>query len=199
MKHLMSSMFKPLLGGLGLALTALPVAAQEIDSGDTAWMLTATVLVILMTVPGLALFYGGMVRSKNVLSVLMQVFAIFSLMSILWAVYAYSLAFAEGNSMVGGLSHLFLSGITVDSVSGSIPEYLFVVFQMTFAGITPALIIGAFAERMKFSAILLFCVGWLTLVYAPICHMVWGGGWIGEHGAIDFAGGTVVHINAGIA
>ena len=192
-------LFAPLAGGLVTALASLPATAQEINSGDTAWMLTATVLVILMTIPGLALFYGGMVRSKNVLSILMQVFTIFSLMSILWAVYAYSLAFGEGNSMVGDLSLMFLAGITPDSVSGTIPEYLFVVFQLTFAAITPALIVGAFAERMKFSAILLFCVGWLTLVYAPICHMVWGGGWIGEHGAIDFAGGTVVHINAGIA
>ena len=186
-------------GGIATFFAAMPAGAQTLDSGDTAWMLTATVLVILMTVPGLALFYGGMVRSKNVLSVLMQVFTIFALMSVLWAVYAYSLAFGEGNAVVGDLSKLFLAGITPDSVSGSIPEYLYVVFQMTFAGITPALIVGAFAERMKFSAIVLFSIGWLTLVYAPIAHMVWGGGWIGSLGAIDFAGGTVVHINSGIA
>ncbi|MDH3453256.1 MAG: ammonium transporter [Gammaproteobacteria bacterium] len=164
-------------------------------------MLTATALVLFMTIPGLSLFYAGMVRSKNVLSVLMQCFAITSLMTILWAVFAYSLAFTEGpaNAYIGGLSKLFLSGVTVESLSGTIPETVFMTFQMTFAVITPALIVGAFAERMKFSAMLWFMALWLTVVYAPICHWVWGGGWLGDWGILDFAGGTVVHINAGIA
>jgi Amt family ammonium transporter len=186
------------------AAPAAPAAeeAPKLDSGDTAWMLTSTVLVILMTIPGLALFYGGMVRSKNVLSVLMQVLVTFSLMSILWAVIGYSLAFTDGGGLqkfVGGFSKMFLAGITPDSLQGTIPEYLFAVFQLTFAAITPALIVGAFAERMKFSAVLWFMSLWLILCYAPMAHMVWGGGWIFEMGAIDFAGGTVVHINAGIA
>ncbi|HSO08067.1 MAG TPA: ammonium transporter, partial [Pelomicrobium sp.] len=195
---------------LAQATTEAPAAAPEapaaeapkLDSGDTAWMLTSTVLVILMTIPGLALFYGGMVRSKNVLSVLMQVLVTFSLMSILWAVIGYSLAFTDGGGLqkfVGGFSKMFLAGITPDSLSGTIPEYLFAVFQLTFAAITPALIVGAFAERMKFSAVLWFMSLWLILCYAPMAHMVWGGGWIAGMGAIDFAGGTVVHINAGIA
>ncbi|MCY4222467.1 MAG: ammonia channel protein, partial [Thiotrichales bacterium] len=162
-------------------------------------MITATALVLLMTIPGLSLFYAGMVRSKNVLSVFMQCFAITGLMSILWAVYAYSLAFDEGNAFIGGLSKMFLSGVTVDSLSGTIPETVFMTFQMTFAVITPALIVGAFAERMKFSAMLVFMALWLTLCYAPVCHWVWGGGWLGAYGILDFAGGTVVHINAGIA
>ena len=172
-----------------------------IDSGSTAWMITATVLVILMTVPGLALFYGGLVRAKNMLSVLMQVFVTFSMLSILWAVYGYSLAFTEGpfNSIYGGFSKAFLSGITPDSVSGVIPEYVFMTFQLTFAAITPALIIGGFAERIKFSAVLWFMALWMTFCYIPIAHMVWGGGFLAGLGAKDFAGGTVVHINAGIA
>ena len=172
-----------------------------LNSGDTAWMIMATVLVIMMVIPGLALFYGGLVRAKNMLSVLMQVFAIFSVMSILWAVAGYSLAFTEGpfNSIIGGFDKAFLFGITPDTLSGSIPEYVFVTFQLTFACITPALIIGAFAERIKFSGVLLFTSLWLFLVYIPICHMVWGGGYLGGKGAMDFAGGTVVHINAGIA
>jgi len=176
--------------------------AQELDSGDTAWMLTATALVLFMTIPGLSLFYAGMVRSKNVLSVLMQCFAITGLMSILWALFAYSLAFEDGaglNSFVGGLSKAFLAGVTVDSMNGTIPETVFMTFQMTFAIITPALIVGAFAERMKFSAMLVFMAIWLLVVYAPICHWVWGGGWLGGLGILDFAGGTVVHINAGVA
>ena len=189
------------------APAAAPEAAPaeeeaKLDTGDTAWMLTSTVLVILMTIPGLALFYGGMVRSKNVLSVLMQVLVTFSLMSIIWAVIGYSLAFTDGgglNKVVGGFEKMFLAGITPDSLSGTIPEYLFAVFQLTFAAITPALIVGAFAERMKFSAVLWFMSLWLILCYAPMAHMVWGGGWIADMGAIDFAGGTVVHINAGIA
>ena len=172
---------------------------MKLDSGDTAWMLMSTVLVILMVIPGLALFYGGMVRAKNALSVLMQVLVTLSLMSVLWALFGYSLAFSEGTRFIGGLSKAFLSGVTPDALQGTIPEMLFAVFQLTFAAITPALIVGAFAERMRFSAVLWFLGLWLVACYAPLAHMVWGGGWIGAMGAIDFAGGTVVHINAGIA
>ena len=174
---------------------------KTLDSGSTAWMITATVLVMLMTIPGLALFYGGLVRAKNMLSVLMQVFVVFSLVSILWAIYGYSLAFTEGsfNSVIGGFDKAFLAGIKPDTLSGVIPEYVFVVFQLTFAAITPALIVGGFAERMKFSAVLLFMALWLTFCYVPIAHMVWGGGFLAGLGAKDFAGGTVVHVNAGIA
>ena len=194
-----------LRGLAGTALTLAPaiaVAEDQLSSGDTAWMLTATALVLFMTIPGLSLFYAGMVRSKNVLSVLMQCFAITGLMTILWAFYGYSLAFEDGgsvNAFVGGLGKMFLAGVTVDSLSGTIPETVFMTFQMTFAIITPALIVGAFAERMKFSAMLWFMGLWLTVVYAPVCHWVWGGGWLGSWGVLDFAGGTVVHINAGIA
>jgi Amt family ammonium transporter len=181
-----------------------------LNSGDTAWMLTATALVLFMTIPGLALFYSGMVRSKNVLSVMMQCFAITGLISILWVVYGYSLAFdttgmekgvTNLNSFVGGLNKAFLSGLTPDSLIGAFPESVFIVFQMTFAIITPALIVGAFAERMKFSAMLIFIAVWFTLVYAPMCHMVWSGdgAFLWDEGVLDFAGGTVVHINAGIA
>ncbi|MBF0368399.1 MAG: ammonium transporter [Magnetococcales bacterium] len=176
--------------------------AAQLNSGDTAWMLTATALVLFMTIPGLSLFYAGMVRAKNVLSVLMQCFAITSLMTVLWAVYGYSLAFEDGgsvNAVIGGLNKAFLLGVTPDSLSGTIPEGVFMTFQMTFAIITPALIVGAFAERMKFSAMLIFLTFWVTLVYIPVCHWVWGGGWMGDHGVLDFAGGTVVHINAGVA
>ena len=179
-----------------------PEAKPVLDTGSTAWMITATVLVILMTIPGLALFYGGLVRAKNMLSVLMHVFVTFSLVSVLWGLYAYSLAFSEGtslNGIYGGFSKAFLAGITPDTLNGVIPEYVFMVFQLTFAAITPALIVGGFAERIKFSAVLWFMALWLTFVYAPIAHMVWGGGWLGGLGAKDFAGGTVVHINAGIA
>jgi len=192
-----------LFGALSLAGVAAQAAdeAAKLDSGSTSWMITSTVLVMLMTIPGLALFYGGLVRAKNMLSVLMQVFVIFSLVSVLWAVYGYSLAFTEGpmNSIVGGFSKAFLAGIKPDTLSGVIPEYVFMVFQLTFAAITPALIVGAFAERIKFSAVLLFMGLWLTFCYVPIAHMVWGGGFLGGLGAKDFAGGTVVHINAGIA
>jgi len=174
-------------------------AAKKLDTGDTSWMLISTVLVTLMVIPGLALFYAGMVRTKNALSVLMQVFAIFSLMAILWAIYGYSLAFSGEGKFIGGLDKLFLSGIKPDTLKDTIPEFVFANFQLTFAAITPALIVGAYAERMKFSAVMLFMAAWLTLCYVPIAHMVWGGGWIGAMGAIDFAGGTVVHINAGIA
>ena len=186
------------MAGALLAAPALTTAG-ELNSGDTAWMITATTLVLLMTIPGLSLFYAGMVRSKNVLSVFMQCFAIAGLMSLLWAFYAYSLAFDEGNAFVGGLGKAFLGGVTVDAMSGTIPETVFMTFQMMFAIITPALIVGAFAERMKFSAMLVFMVLWLTLCYAPVCHWVWGGGWLGGYGILDFAGGTVVHVNAGIA
>ncbi len=216
----MTTMLKPkqllTTAGAGLALTVLPAvaSADELSSGDTAWMLTATALVLFMTIPGLSLFYAGLVRSKNVLSVLMQCFAITGMMSILWAIYGYSLATTEGGALsgfIGGFDKLFLSGVTVDAMSGTIPESVFMTFQMTFAIITPALIVGAFAERMKFSAMMIFMAVWLTLVYLPIWHWVWGGGWIANLGsilglvsegsgdALDFAGGTVVHINAGVA
>jgi Amt family ammonium transporter len=191
-----------LTGAMLLPSLAFADEAPTLSSGDTAWMLTATALVLLMTIPGLALFYGGMVRAKNVLSVLMQCFAITSLVSILWMMFGYSMAFEDGGSMnawVGGLSKAFLSGVHIDSLSGTIPETVFMTFQMTFAIITPALIVGAFAERMKFSAMLWFMGLWLLVVYAPICHWVWGGGWLADKGVLDFAGGTVVHINAGIA
>jgi Amt family ammonium transporter len=184
------------------AATPAPAATPEpakMDNGSTAWMITATVLVMLMTIPGLALFYGGLVRAKNMLSVLMQVFVTFSVVSVVWALWAYSLAFSEGNAIVGGLSKAFLSGIKPDTLNGVIPEYVFLTFQLTFAAITPALIVGGFAERIKFSAILWFMVLWATFVYAPIAHMVWGGGWLATLGAKDFAGGTVVHVNAGVA
>ncbi len=189
-------------GMLLVASSSTTLAAEGINAGDTAWMLTATALVLFMTVPGLALFYAGMVRSKNVLSVMMQCFAITSLMTVLWIIYGYSLAFENGgamNAMIGGLSKAFLAGVDLDAVSGTIPETVFVTFQMTFAIITPALIVGAFAERMKFSAMLWFMGLWFTLVYLPVCHWVWGGGWLGSWGVLDFAGGTVVHINAGVA
>ena len=170
------------------------------DSGDTAWMLTSTVLVLFMTLPGLALFYGGLVRSKNVLSVLMHCFAIACLASILWVIGLYTLAFSDGNAWIGDLKHLFLKGITSDELNGNTyPETVFVMFQMTFAIITPGLIVGAFVERMKFTAILLFTALWLLVVYAPVCHWVWGGGWMGAAGTIDLAGGIVVHATAGIS
>jgi Amt family ammonium transporter len=183
---------------------AMPLAgfAQDaVDSGDTAWVLTSTALVLFMTIPGLSLFYAGLVRSKNALSVLMQCFAITCMVSILWLVYGYSLAFSDGGGAqwaIGGLGNAFLSGVGRDSVFGTIPESVFVMFQLTFAIITPALVVGAFAERMRFSAMLCFSALWLTLVYLPICHWVWGGGWLGELGVLDFAGGTVVHITAGV-
>jgi len=172
---------------------------SALDSGDTAWMLTATVLVLFMTLPGLALFYGGLVRSKNVLSVLMQCFAISCLASLLWVIGLYSLAFSEGNALIGDFKHLFLSGITVDELNGgTFPETVFVMFQMTFAIITPALIVGAFVERMKFTAVMLFTALWLLIVYVPVAHWVWAGtGWMFNNGTIDLAGGLVVHVTAG--
>ncbi len=177
-------------------------AEPALDTGDTAWILTATALVLLMTIPGLALFYGGMVRKKNVLSTVMQSFAITCLMSIIWMVAGYSLAFTDGgglNAWVGGLSNAFLNNLTADSMEGTIPESVFMTFQMTFAIITPALIAGAFADRMKFSSMLWFMGLWSLIVYAPVTHWVWGGGFLAEAGVLDFAGGTVVHINAGVA
>ncbi len=183
------------------ALTPGIVVAQDVlDSGDTAWMLTATALVLFMTIPGLSLFYAGMVRSKNALSVIMQCFAIACLVTVLWVVYLYSLAFGDDvNCVIGNLDKSFMRGVDVGALTGTIPESVFSIFQLTFAIITPALIVGAFAERMKFSALLWFMGIWVTVVYAPIAHWVWGGGWLGELGVLDFAGGTVVHINAGIA
>ena len=171
------------------------------NAGDTAWMLTSTCLVLLMTVPGVALLYGGMVGKKNIISTITQTFMITCLVTLLWFIVGYSLAFSEGsfNTFVGGFSNLFLKGVGVDSLSGTIPESVFVVFQLTFAIITAALICGAVAERMNFSALLIFIAIWILLVYAPICHMVWGGGLLASLGVLDFAGGTVVHINCGIA
>jgi len=199
-----------------LGCLALPAGAAEeataaaveavVHKGDVAWMLTSTLLVLFMALPGLALFYGGLVRAKNVLSVLMQVMTVFSLITLLWIAYGYSLAFTEGSPYIGGLDKLFLFGVTGESLSDTfttgvkLPEYLYVAFQATFAGITGALIIGAFAERMRFAAVLLFVLLWFSFAYLPIAHMVWGPeGLLLKSGAIDFAGGTVVHINAGIA
>ncbi|MGK5092966.1 ammonium transporter [Deltaproteobacteria bacterium TL4] len=178
---------------------AFAEGGSALDTGNTAWILTSTALVLFMTIPGLSLFYGGLVKTKNVLSMLMQCFALTCLISILWLLYAYSLAFSEGNNWIGGLGNVFLAGITEGSLSGSIPESVFSMFQLTFAIITPALIIGSFAERVKFSAVLLFSALWLTLVYTPIAHWVWGGGWLSKLGVLDFAGGIVVHITAGVA
>ena len=184
-----------------ITLTALlsPAAlSSEINPGDTAWILTATALVLFMTLPGLALFYGGLVRSQNILSVLMQCFAICCIVSVVWVIYGYSLAFTGSGSIIGGTDAFFLSNLTRESASGTLPESLFIVFQMTFAVITPALVVGAFAERMKFSAMCIFTVLWVTLVYLPACHMVWGGGYLGSIGVIDFAGGLVVHATCGV-
>jgi Amt family ammonium transporter len=184
---------------IALATLLSPAAlSSEINSGDTAWILTATALVLFMTLPGLALFYGGLVRTQNVLSVLMQCFAICCIVSVVWVVYGYSLAFTGSGSIIGGADAFFLSNLTRDSASGTLPESLFVVFQMTFAVITPALVVGAFAERMKFSAMCIFTVLWVTLVYLPACHMVWGGGYLAGIGVIDFAGGLVVHATCGV-
>mgnify|MGYP002764778223 FL=1 len=192
----------PVVEAAAQVTSAVETAAATIDSGDTAWMLTSTMLVILMIIPGLALFYGGLVRSKNMLSVLAQVFTIFSLITVLWAVYGFSLTFGGEGKFYGDFSKLFLSGITPDTVSSAlstIPEFVFVAFQSTFAAITVALIVGAFAERTKFSAVMIFSVLWFTFSYIPMAHMVWGGGLMAEDGALDFAGGTVVHINAAVA
>jgi Amt family ammonium transporter len=203
-------MSRKTLGALasGLALAAILPAAQaladdpKLDTGDTAWMMTSTALVLLMTIPGLGLFYGGMVRKKNVLATLAQSFGATLLITILWMVIGYSLAFKDGgalNSYIGGFSYAFLRPLGVNSLSGTIPESVFMTFQMTFAIITPALIAGALADRMKFSAFLWFMGLWLIFVYSPIAHWVWGGGWLGTMGALDYAGGSVVHLNAGTA
>jgi Amt family ammonium transporter len=206
-KHIKS--FSALTAGIaGAALSFLPtlaLAADEapkLDTGDTAWMLTSTALVLMMTIPGLALFYGGMVRKKNVLATAMQSFAITCMVTVLWMVLGYSLAFSDGGSLnayVGGMGSFMLSGMGVDSLSGTIPESVFMTFQMTFAIITPALITGAFADRMKFSSMMVFMALWVLVVYSPVCHWVWGGGFLSDAGVLDFAGGTVVHINAGVA
>jgi Amt family ammonium transporter len=199
-----------LLATLAPTLALAQEATATLSSGDTAWMLTATALVLFMTIPGLSLFYAGMVRAKNVLSVMMQCFAITGLMTVLWVLYGYSLAFDTTGmtneainlaTFVGGFDKVFLNGVTRDSLTGTIPETVFVTFQMTFAIITPALIVGAFAERMKFSAMLIFMAVWFTIVYTPVCHMVWSGdgALMWDWDVLDFAGGTVVHINAGIA
>jgi Amt family ammonium transporter len=186
---------------LGMLVPAVGWAqgSAELNLGNTAWVLTSTALVLFMTLPGLSLFYGGLVRTKNVLSVLMQCFAITCLVSLLWFGYAYSLAFGAGGNWIGGLGKAFMAGVEESSLSGDIPETVFSMFQLTFAIITPALVVGGFAERMKFSALLLFTALWLTLVYSPVAHWVWGGGWLGQMGLLDFAGGTVVHISAGVA
>ena len=188
-----------LLAAVVAVLAAAPIAADGLDTGDTAWVMTSTALVLFMTLPGLSLFYAGLVRSRNVLSVLMQCFTIACLVSILWLVVGYSLAFGDGNFFVGGLSKALFAGVVEDAMSGSIPESAFAIFQLTFAIITPALIVGGFAERMRFSAVLLFTTLWLLVVYAPVCHWVWGGGWLSDLGFMDFAGGAVVHITCGTA
>jgi Amt family ammonium transporter len=189
------------IGILGLATLPSLVLADGLDTGDTAWLLTATALVLFMTIPGLALFYSGLVRAKNTLSVLMQCFAITCLMSLLWMFAGYGLAFGDGgawNNFIGS-GNIMLADVTRAGMSGAIPETIFIMFQMTFAVITPALIVGGFAERMKFSAVLVFSTLWMFVVYVPVCHWVWGGGWLAQMGLLDFAGGTVVHINAGVA
>ncbi len=191
-----------ILGIFGILPENLYAAETQLSGANTAWILTSTALVLFMTIPGLAFFYGGLVRSKNVLSVLMQCFALTCMVSILWIVVLYGLVFGDGgsmNSVIGGFDKFFMSGVTNGSLAGDIPETVFAMFQLTFAIITPALIVGGFAERMKFSSMLLFSTIWMVLVYAPIAHMVWGGGWLGEMGFMDFAGGAVVHINAGVA
>ena len=196
------AIFAGLAGAFAVTLPRVAWAQDDaLSSGDTAWMLTSSVLVLFMTIPGLSLFYAGLVRAKNVLSVMMQCFVITCLVTLVWTVYGYGLAFGDGGSLNAfiGAGKFFLSGVGVDTLSGTIPESVFQMFQLTFAIITPALIVGAFAERMKFSTMLAFMALWVTLVYAPVAHWVWGGGWLGEMGVLDFAGGTVVHINAGVA
>ena len=187
---------------LGMLCLPVWVSAQEINQANTAWVLTSTALVLFMTLPGLSLFYAGLVRSKNVLSVMMQCFAITCLVSIFWLAGVYSFIFADGGEWqryIGGASKIFLPGIGVQTLTGDIPETVFFMFQMTFAIITPALIVGGFAERMKFSAMLWFSGAWLLLVYTPICHWIWGNGWLAQLGVKDFAGGIVIHVNAGVA
>lgn len=194
-------LYRASLGAAGLlAIPSLAHAEDAIiNSGDTAWILTATALVLFMSLPGLALFYGGLVRAKNYLSVLMKVYAIAAIASIVWVIAGYSIAFGAGNDWWGGLDNLFLNNLDRDAVSGTIPESVFLAFQMTFAVITPALIVGAFVERVKFFPVLIFTVLWLLAVYAPVTHWIWGGGWLAEKGVIDFAGGLVVHATAGVS
>jgi len=192
-------MTKAIFAAITLLLVSPAVLADELNGANTAWILTSTALVLFMTIPGLSLFYGGLVRVKNVLSVLMQCFAITCLVSILWLIAGYSLAFSEGNMFIGGLSNVLMGGVQEGSMVGDIPDSVFAMFQLTFAIITLALIVGGFAERMRFSAMLLFSGLWLFAVYVPVTHWVWGGGWLGEMGLLDFAGGTVVHITAGVA
>ena len=192
-------MLRTLLMLLLLLPTLVFADDGQLNGANTGWILASTALVLLMTLPGLALFYGGLVRKKNVLSILMQCFAIGSISSILWLILGYSLAFGEGNGFIGDLSKVMMNGITKETLAGDIPESLFMLFQMTFAVITPALIIGGFAERMKFSSVLLFSGLWMLAVYAPVTHWVWGGGWLSQMGLYDFAGGVVVHITAGTA
>ncbi len=193
----------PVIGALSLAIApGAALAETALDTGDTAWMLTSTALVLFMTLPGLSLFYAGLTRASSVLSVLMQAFAIACLASVLWFIYGYSLAFSDGggfNDWIGGLGNLFLAELGRDSLSGTIPESVFVTFQMTFAIITPVLMIGSFIQRMRFPALLWFAALWLTFVYFPVAHWVWGGGWLGEMGVLEFAGGLVVHMTAGVA
>jgi Amt family ammonium transporter len=188
-----------LAAGLGAMLVPAIGHAQTVDTGDTAWLITATALVLLMTLPGLALFYGGLVRSRNVLSVLMQCFALCCIVTILWMIFGYSAAFSPGSALLGGFGKAWLRGVELSTVSGTIPETVFVMFQLTFAIITPALIVGAFAERTRFAPMLLFSALWLVIVYVPVAHWVWGGGWLQTMGFRDFAGGAVVHVNAGVA
>jgi len=187
------------MGLMALFFSQTVLAGEDLDSGNIAWILTSTALVLFMTIPGLSLFYGGLVRVKNVLSVLMQCFAITCMVSVIWLVIGYSLAFDTGNDVIGGLSKVFMAGVTEDSVSNGLPESVFSMFQLTFAIITPALIVGGFAERMRFSSMMLFSGLWVVIVYAPITHWVWGGGWLQQLGLLDFAGGVVVHISAGTA
>ena len=191
--------YKLLAMALVVLLLPMMANANQIDTGDTAWMLTSSALVLFMLLPGLSLFYGGLVRSKNVLSILMQCFAIACAMSLLWFAVGYSLAFSGDGDWIGNLDKAFLKGVTFDSVSGTIPESVFVVFQMTFIMITPALFVGGFAERMNFAAMLVFSLLWSLIVYIPVCHWVWGGGWLADKGLLDFAGGTVVHVTAGVS
>jgi ammonium transporter, Amt family len=196
----MKKLFVTTLGIIPPMLFTQTVLAEDaLSTGNTSWILTSTALVLFMTLPGLSLFYGGLVRVKNVLSVLMQCFAITCMVSVLWLLIGYSMAFSEGNDFVGGLSNIFMGGVMESSMSGDIPESVFAMFQLTFAIITPALIVGAFAERMRFSSMMLFSGLWLLTVYAPVTHWVWGGGWLGNMGLLDFAGGTVVHVTAGTA
>ncbi len=192
-------MTKAILAAISLLLVSPGVFADDLNGANTAWILTSTALVLFMTIPGLSLFYAGLVRVKNVLSVLMQCFAITCLVSILWLIAGYSLAFSEGNMFIGGLSNFMMGGIQEGTMNGDIPDSVFAMFQLTFGIITVALIVGGFAERLRFSAMLLFSGLWLFAVYVPVTHWVWGGGWLGEMGLLDFAGGTVVHITAGVA